>query len=649
MCGIIGFTGRLDAKNVLLEGLEALEYRGYDSAGIAFFDKDKIRTIKTVGKVSALKEKVENGQISDTTCGIGHTRWATHGGVSNTNSHPHTCGRVTLIHNGIIENYREIQEELEKKEMFPQSQTDTEIVAMLLESLYDGNPVKAITQTVKVLEGAYAFCILFSDKPGMIYCLRSGSPLVASYCKEGAVIASDMVALVKYSKEYFILPELHIAELTKDGIKVLALLDKEVLPESYLNKIPLDKISLDKTSLGKKTLGKESSDKYYDSLYQEIKPEIKTVNWDITAAKKGGYPHFMIKEIHEQPEVLRNTITPRIKNKEFCDLSIDNIPNTLYHNINRIIITACGTAMHAGLIGRVVLEKLLRIPVTVEIASEFRYQNPILDSKTLVITISQSGETADTLAALRLANSLGAPTLSIVNVKGSSIARESNYVMYTHGGPEISVASTKAYTCQLACLYLFAVGFASATNKITGEEEKGYVKELFQGVKAVEDTLALENQIKEISKSLAGSKDLFFIGRGMDYALSCEGSIKLKEITYIHSEAYAAGELKHGTLSLVTEGIPVIALATQHSTYGKMVSNIKEVIARGASVILITNGGKEADTSLYKHHISLPEVKDIFTPFTTAICLQMLAYHTCVHLGFDVDQPRNLAKSVTVE
>lgn len=607
MCGIIGFTGQLEAKNVLLEGLQALEYRGYDSAGIAFYEESTIKSIKTVGKVSVLKDKVLSANLPQSTCGIGHTRWATHGGVSDVNSHPHSCGRVTLIHNGIIENYHEIETTLAKKGIYPISQTDTEIAAMLIDSLYDGDPIKAITTAVEILDGAYAFCILFADEPDVIYCLRNGSPLVACLSKDGAVIASDMVALINYSKEYFVLPELHIAKLTKDAIKVTNLLGEEVTPK------------------------------------------IQVVNWDITAAKKGGYPHYMIKEIHEQPDALRNTITPRVKNKELCDLSIDSIPETLYKNINRIVITACGTAMHAGLIGKVLLEKLLRIPVSVEIASEFRYQDPIMDENTLVITISQSGETADTLAALKLANGMNAPTLSIVNVKGSSIARESKYVMYTHAGPEISVASTKAYTSQLSCLYLFALQFAYSIEKISEKEVKHYMNELQNVINAVTKTLELDSKVEEISKDLVNCEDLFFIGRGIDYALSCEGSIKLKEITYIHSEAYAAGELKHGTLSLVTNGIPVVALATQASVYSKMTSNIREVIARGANVILITNGDEEVDQTLCKYHIALPKTDDLFTPFTAAIVLQMLAYYTSLHRGLNVDQPRHLAKSVTVE
>ncbi len=606
MCGIIGFTGYSEAKNILLEGLAALEYRGYDSAGIAFFHDNRIDTVKTTGKVSSLRDKAVLSAGISSTCGIGHTRWATHGGVSDINSHPHTFGKVTLIHNGIIENYHELETELAALGKFPVSQTDTEIVAMLLDSFYEGDAVAAIKKAIPRLEGAYAFCILFSDEPEVIYCLRNGSPLVACHAKEGSVIASDMVALIKYSREYFVLPELHIARLTKENITVTDLNDNAMTPKM---------------------------------LY---------VDWDMTAAQKGGYPHYMLKEIHEQPESLRSTIMPRIKNK-LPDFTADGIPDQVFDGISRIIITACGTAMHAGLVGRVMLERLLRIPVAVEIASEFRYQDPIIDKNTLLITISQSGETADTLAALRLANKHQAATLSIVNVKGSSIARESDYVLYTHAGPEIAVASTKAYTAQLSCLYLITYHFALIRGTITESECTAYMEQLQTIIPAVEKTLTLTDAINKICTNLADKEDLFFIGRGLDYALSCEGSIKLKEISYIHSEAYAAGELKHGTLSLVTEGIPVIALATQSKVYNKMISNIREVRARDALVILITNGDLEVDSAIYDYRIALPHSDDVMTPFTTAAVLQLLAYYTSVHRGLNVDQPRNLAKSVTVE
>lgn len=607
MCGIIGFTGYSEAKEVLLDGLESLEYRGYDSAGIAFFNQNTINTIKTTGKVSSLRDKVAKAAAIESTCGMGHTRWATHGGVTDTNSHPHTSGRVTLIHNGIIENYHELELELAKSGRFPVSQTDTEIAAMLVDSLYEGDAFHAIKKAVKLLKGAYAFCIMFKDEPEIIYCLRNESPLVACHTKEGAVVASDMVALIKYSKDYFVLPEMHIARMTKEDI-ILKDLDGNM-----------------------------------------VEPKMLHVSWDMNAARKGGYPHFMLKEIHEQPASIRSTILPRIGQEHLPDFSQDNIPDSVFHNIDRVIIVACGTAMHAGLVGKVIMEKLLRIPVAVEIASEFRYEDPIIDETTLVITISQSGETADTLAALRLAKEHGSATLSIVNVKGSSIARESDYVLYTHAGPEIAVASTKAYTAQLSCLYLLSFKFALVRGKIIKAQCAEQIKGLQEMIPALEKTLSFDKTLEEICKLFTEKEDLFFIGRGLDYALSCEGSIKLKEISYIHSEAYAAGELKHGTLSLVTKGVPVVALATQKHVYSKMISNIREVRAREAFVLLITNGETDADPSMYDYHIALPKLPDNLAPFTAAVVLQLLAYYTSIHRGLNVDQPRNLAKSVTVE
>lgn len=607
MCGIIGYTGILDAKKVLTEGLQELEYRGYDSAGIAYFMDNTIKTIKQEGKVSCLCESVKEQAAEDqTTCGIGHTRWATHGGVSTTNSHPHTYGKVTLIHNGIIENYKVLEEELREKGMEPVSQTDSEIAAMVINDCYEGNPVKAIKAAVSKLEGAYAFCIMFEDFPGVIYAIRAGSPLVATHTEKGSIIASDMVALLKYSKNYFVLPEHHIARLTVDDITIT------------------------------------------NMEHQVVEPKMLHVNWDVASARKGGYDYFMLKEIHEQPEALKNTIGPRMVNG-LPDFSEDHIPDSLFTDINRVIITACGTAMHAGLVGKNMIESLTRIPVTVDIASEFRYQNPILDKHTLVITISQSGETADTLAALRLSKENGSKTLSIVNVKGSSIARESDYVLYTHAGPEIAVASTKAYTVQLAAMYLFAFRFAYAKGLLSEEDTRKYMTKLESTIETVEELLSYDEEIKPIGKKLKKTKDLFFIGRGLDYALASEGSIKLKEISYIHSEVYAAGELKHGTISLITDNVPVIALATQTNVYAKMISNIREVRSRGAKVILITNADAHVDASLCDYHIMLPEMEDAFTPFGAAVILQYIAYYTAVSRGLNVDQPRNLAKSVTVE
>ncbi len=610
MCGIIGFTGYVDAKEVLLNGLAELEYRGYDSAGIAVTTDKGIEVFKNVGKVAALRNEVP-AEV-ETSCGIGHTRWATHGGVTKTNAHPHSCGKVTLIHNGIIENYHELAEELAKGGRIPQSQTDTEVAAMLLDSLYTGDAYSAISEAVKRLTGAYAFCIMFSDQKDVIYCIRKGSPLVACMAEEGAVIASDMVALLRYSKEYFVLPEFNIAKLTKNSITVT------------------------------------------DLYGNTVTPNILSVNWDMSAAQKNGFKHYMLKEIHEQPESVRLTVHPRIRRERgLClpDFSEDKIPDELFLNAGRIVITACGTAMHAGLVGKTLMERMLRIPVTVDIASEFRYADPIVDEKSLVIVVSQSGETADTLAALKLAKEKGAKTLAIVNVKGSSIAREADYCMYTHAGPEIAVASTKAYTAQLAVFYLIAIRFAYVAGRLNETEVSEMMGELESVPEKIDKILERRDIIKELSKRLTPASDLFFIGRGLDYALSCEGSIKLKEITYIHSEAYAAGELKHGTLSLITGGTPVIALGTQKDVFPKLISNVKEVRARGAMVILVTNGAYEdkLEEGICAEHLVIPPCRDEFAPFLAVVYLQLIAYYTSSYRGLDVDQPRNLAKSVTVE
>lgn len=612
MCGIIGFCGYLDAKEELIKGLAELEYRGYDSAGIACYTDKGIEIIKSVGKVEGLKNRLP--AKLESSCGIGHTRWATHGGVSEVNAHPHQSGKVTLIHNGIIENYHELAKEMARKGKEPVSQTDTEIAAMLLDDLYEynqGDVLKTLRRAEERLEGAYAFCIMFSDQKDTIYCIRKGSPLVCCSSEEGSVVASDMVALLRYSKEYFVLPEGQVAKVTKNTITV--------------------------TDLDGMT----------------VSPVMLSVQWDMSAAQKNGFKHYMLKEIHEQPEAIRRTLTPRMKKGDYLlpDFSEDGITDEVFVNTKRVIITACGTAMHAGMIGRILMESLLRIPVQVEIASEFRYADPILDEKTLVVLVSQSGETADTLAALRLAKEKGAKTLSIVNVKGSSIARESHYVLYTHAGPEIAVASTKAYTAQLTAFYLLAFRFAYVTGRKTEEEIAAYMDGLNQVGMLMEKVLEKKDRMKELSKRLTPAQDLFFIGRSLDYALACEGSIKLKEITYIHSEAYAAGELKHGTLSLVTGGVPVIALATQSDVFSKMISNVKEVRARGAMVILIMKEDMDVaiENTICDECLLVPASDDIFASFTAAIILQLLAYYTSSYRGLDVDQPRNLAKSVTVE
>ena len=571
MCGIIGFTGNLQAPGILVDGLQQLEYRGYDSAGIAVNNGSETQIVKTTGKVATLREKVAATAGLEGTCGIGHTRWATHGGVTEVNAHPHVSGNVTLIHNGIIENYKELAASLKTKGYTAISETDTEVAAMLIDSLYDGDPFAALKEADKVLEGAYGFCVMFKDHPGEIYCMRNASPLVASHTEDGSFIASDMVALLKYTKDYFVVPEEHIVVMKGDSI-TLYTMDGEV-----------------------------------------EEPKMLHVDWDTTAAQKGGYDFFMQKEIYDQPEALHNTIMPRIHNNR-ADFTADNISDDIFKGVNRVIVTACGTAWHAGLIGRHLIEAMIRIPVTVELASEFRYMNPILDEHTLVVVITQSGETADSLAALRLANERGAKTISIVNVKGSSIARESDYVLYTHAGPEIAVASTKAFSVQCAGMYLIALKLAEVNNLMTDEQMK--------------DTFSA-----------------FYLGRGLDYGIACEACLKLKEISYVNAEAYCAGELKHGTISLITEGVPVIAIATQENVLPKLMANVEEVKARGAHVIVVTDKDMTNYEGIYDDLIQVPATDDLFATFPSTVALQLLAYHVTLF----ADQPRNLAKSVTVE
>lgn len=606
MCGIIGFTGKLQTADILVNGLEQLEYRGYDSAGIAVNDGTTTRIVKTTGKVSKLREKVAATKGIEGTCGIGHTRWATHGGVTDVNAHPHVAGKVTLIHNGIIENYKELTVALKEKGYTAISETDTEVAAMLIDSLYNGDPFAALREADKILKGAYGFCVMFEDHPGEIYCMRNASPLVASYTEDGAFIASDMVALLKYTKDYFVVPEEHIVVMTKDGITLYTM----------------------------------------DEKVEE--PKMLHVDWDTTAAQKGGYDYFMQKEIYDQPEALHNTVLPRIHNGH-ADFSADNISDDIFKGINRVVITACGTAWHSGLIGRHLIESMLRIPVTVELSSEFRYMNPILDENTLVIVVTQSGETADSLAALRLANERGAKTISIVNVKGSSIARESDYVLYTHAGPEIAVASTKAFSVQCAGMYLIALKLAEVNHKMTEEEMADFCKKFEAAIDTVPAVLKMDDYIKTISEKIKDTFSAFYLGRSLDYGIACEGCLKLKEISYVNAEAYSAGELKHGTISLITEGVPVIAVATQENVLPKLMANVEEVKARGAHVIMVTDKDMSNYEGIYDDLIQVPNVDDLFGTFGVTVALQLLAYHVTVFRGYDVDQPRNLAKSVTVE
>ena len=604
MCGIIGFTGNEPAKDIIIGGLERLEYRGYDSAGLALLSEGEIQIRKRTGKVAELRKLCESEKMT-ATCGIGHTRWATHGGVTDVNAHPHRVGKVVLIHNGIIENYRQIVTEYGLADQLV-SETDSEVVAALLNKFYEGDPIAAIRQMVKVLSGAFALCIMFQDIPDTIYAIRNVSPMVATSCERGSVIASDLTALIEFSKEYFVVPEYHILTLKKDGIDI------------------------------------------QDLKGNKVEPQMLTVNWDITSAQKGGYPFFMLKEIYEQPDAIRNTIAPRI-NQELPDFTEDGVDDAIFKDCKRISIVACGTAMHAGMVGKHLIEKKLRIPVHVDCASEFRYKDPIIDEETLTIVLSQSGETIDTLEALKLAKNRGSKVLSIVNVKGSTIARESDYVLYTHAGPEIAVASTKAYTVQVAAMYLIACRIGLVKGLISELEAKRFMTKLTNASNIVEETLKCADDIKRVADHIKFATDTFYIGRGLDYTMSLEAALKLKEISYVHAEAYAAGELKHGTIALISENVPVIALATQEDVYAKVISNIREVKARGAYVVLVSMDEEVNDPSICDQHIRLPKMDSEFTSFATAVVLQLVAYYTSEAKGLDVDKPRNLAKSVTVE
>lgn len=605
MCGIIGFTGSLPAKDILIDGLARLEYRGYDSAGIALLNDDDTLTIrKKAGRVDELRAMCSDREYTST-CGIGHTRWATHGGVTDINAHPHKCGKVAIIHNGIIENYYDIIREYGLADMLV-SETDTEVVAALLDKLYDGDPVKTIKKAVNIISGSFALCIMFADHPGKIYAVRNVSPMVAASSEKGSIIASDLTAIISFSKEYFVVPEYHILTMTEEGIKV------------------------------------------EDMKGNVVKPQMLEITWDIEAAQKGGFPHYMLKEIYEQPDSLRNTITPRVVDG-LPDFAEDGIDDEVFKNCTNITVVACGTAMHAGIVGKAMIEAELKIPVNVEIASEFRYKEPLIDDKTLVIVTSQSGETIDTLEALRLAKRCGSKVLSVVNVKGSTIARESDYVLYTHAGPEIAVASTKAYSVQMAAMYLIGCRIGLVKGIYTEEKARQFIASLLSVIPVIEETLKQADRVKEVTNYIKMAPDAFFIGRGIDYTLSLEGALKLKEISYVHAEAYAAGELKHGTIALITENVPVIALATQEAVYGKMISNIREVKARGAYVILISMDDKVDDKTVCDKHIKIPKQDNLFSVFATAVILQLIAYYTSDAKGLDVDKPRNLAKSVTVE
>ena len=598
MCGIIGYTGSLDASGKLIKGLKSLEYRGYDSAGIAVYNSDLNEVIiaKSKGRVAQLEAKAKG--ISGNT-GIGHTRWATHGNVSDTNSHPHKFGNVTLVHNGIIENYESIKNQLGIAGRL-KSQTDTEVVAALIDNYYQigSNPSNAIIKAIKDIKGSFALGIMFDDIPNKIYAVRNVSPIVCCKNDDGAYIASDITAIGEYSKEYFVLPELAIAEISKDGFNI------------------------------------------YDFNGNQVDIEYIELDWDINSSGKKDFPFYMEKEITEQPAAIQRIINDYVKD----DLPCFDIDDRLFSDFDSITVIACGTAMHAGLIGKHLIEKLCRIPVNVCVASEYMYSMPIVNEKTLTICVSQSGETIDTLEALKYAQANGADSLAIVNVKASSIAIQADNVIYTNAGPEIAVASTKAYTTQVAVFYLIAAKIAYLRGILGKEDVKNFINELKKVPGAVENVIDRREEIHHLSSSLLTAEHTFMIGRGLDYPALLEASLKLKEISYIHSEAFASGELKHGTIALITSKTPVIALITQEALAPKQQSNIREVQSRGARIITIATHGISDNIDF-----TLPRLKDDFSIIPAVVAMQLLAYYVSADKGLDVDKPRNLAKVVTVE
>ena len=606
MCGIVGYVGMRSAQQVLLDGLEKLEYRGYDSAGVALALDGGIRVVKSKGRLAELRKKLELQALAESGCGIGHTRWATHGEPSDVNSHPHSTPRVSIVHNGIIENYGILKERLIAKGYTFESETDTEVLVKLIDSCYEGEPLQAIHEALSMVRGSYALAVLFRDFPDTVFAVKRESPLIVGWGEGENFVASDIPALLKYTRRYSVLEEGDLAVVTREGIR------------------------------------------FYNEFAEPVEREVLTADWDMEAAEKGGYPHFMLKEINEQPAAITATVSPRVENG-LPDLRIPELSDEKLRDIGTIHLVACGTAMHAGMVGKAAIETLARVPAEVDIASEFRYRDPILNKNDLVIIISQSGETSDTLAALKLAKSRGVPVLAIVNVVGSSIARAADYVLYTYAGPEIAVASTKAYMVQMCVLYLFALRLAYARGAQTEAETRRLTAELLRASEVIKPRLADCEQIKYLASRFVNTQSCFFIGRGFDYSLSLEGSLKLKEISYVHSDAYAAGELKHGTISLITDGVPVIALATQKKVYEKTISNAKETKSRGAKVLLFTTKDAVVPDGVADYVVRLDDYDDLLMPLQLIVPLQLFAYYMAVLRGCDVDKPRNLAKSVTVE
>ena len=609
MCGIVGYIGTKQAAPIILDGLSKLEYRGYDSAGMAIYDGNgKINITKSVGRLKILENITRGGETMPGVCGIGHTRWATHGVPSNTNAHPHfnEAETITVVHNGIIENYLQLRKMLTDRGYHFVSETDTEVLAHLLDYYYKGNPLEAVTKVLHRVEGSYALGILFADCPDQIFAARKDSPLIVGQNEDGCFIASDVPAILKYTRKVYYVDNQEVVRLRADHMH------------------------------------------FYTVDEEETTKEPAFIEWDASAAEKAGYEHFMLKEMYEQPKTVTDTLLPRIK---VSDIVIEelNMTDDEIRAVNKIHIVACGSAYHAGVTGKYVIEGLARIPVEVDLASEFRYRDPILEEGAMVIVISQSGETADTLAALRESKKRGFQVLGIVNVVGSSIARESDNVMYTWAGPEIAVATTKAYSAQLVALYLLAIKFGRARGKIDDAAYASILGDLRCLPDQIELLLNNKNKIQRFANRYIGAKDVFFIGRGIDYAISLEGSLKLKEISYIHSEAYAAGELKHGTISLIEEGTLVAAVSTQPSLYAKTISNMVEVKARGAFVLAVTCEENKEIEKAADYVIYIPETNPYFANSLAIIPLQLFGYYVAVGKGCDVDKPRNLAKSVTVE
>ena len=609
MCGIVGYVGNEQAAPILLNGLAKLEYRGYDSAGIAVRDGESpVEVVKAKGRLKALEEKTNNGLAIKGTCGIGHTRWATHGEPSENNAHPHISDdyNVVGVHNGIIENYLKLKKKLMSKGYEFLSETDTEVIAHMLDYYYNGDPLATITKVMHRMEGSYALGILFRDYPDEVYAVRKDSPLIVGTSKSGNLIASDVPAVLKYTRDVYFLENEEIVKLTRDGLH------------------------------------------FYNIDEEELEKEATHIDWDMNAAEKGGYEHFMLKEMHEQPKAVKDTLTPRIKNG---DVVIEELGMTdeEIRAIRKIFIVACGSAYHTGVTSKYIFEKLARIPVEVDLASEFRYRDPILPENTLVVIVSQSGETADTLAALRLAKEKGVRTLGIVNVVGSSIAREADNVMYTWAGPEIAVATTKAYSTQLIAQYLLAMKFGKVRGTVSQNDFDAMIQSLERLPEQISLLLSHKENVQRFANRYLAAEHVFFIGRGIDYAISMEGSLKLKEISYIHSEAYAAGELKHGTISLIEDGRLVVAVLTQPELYKKTISNIQEVKTRGAFVMAVTTVGNTEVEKVADYVVYLPETNPIFANSLAIIPLQLFGYYVSIGRGLDVDKPRNLAKSVTVE